>query len=88
MTMTTPLPARLLSPDLRALTAAGVTMVAVQAFEAVSVSTAMPTVAAALGGLSQYALAFGVPAAGGILGMVTAGMWSDRRGPVGGLATG
>ncbi len=80
--------AGLFSPGLRALTVAGVTMVAVEAFEMVAVSTAMPTVAAALRGLSLYALAFGVPAAAGILGMVTAGVWSDRRGPVGALAAG
>jgi MFS family permease len=73
---------------LRGLTIAGVTLIAVQAFEAVAVSTAMPTVAAALHGLSLYALAFGMPAATGIVGMVWAGMWSDRRGPVGPLAAG
>ena len=88
MTTTTRGPTGLFSPGLRALTIAGVTLVAVEAFEQVAVSTAMPTVAAALGGLSQYALAFGVPAAAGILGMVLAGIWSDRRGPVGALATG
>lgn len=86
-TTTTPA-AGIFSADLRAVTIAGVTMVAVQAFEAVAVSTAMPTVAAALGGLSSYALAFGVPAATAILGMVGAGSWSDRRGPVGALALG
>ena len=73
---------------LRGFTVASVTIVAVQAFEAVAVSTAMPTVAAALHGLSLYALAFGMPAAGGIVGMVSAGVWSDRRGPVGSLAAG
>ena len=88
MTVTTSEPTGLFAPGLRALTIAGVTLVAVEAFEQVAVSTAMPTVAAALGGLSQYALAFGVPAAAGILGMVWAGIWSDRRGPVGALATG
>src|ERR1700712_1795451 len=88
MTATTTEPTGLFAPGLRALTVAGVTLVAVEAFEQVAVSTAMPTVAAALGGLSQYALAFGVPAAAGILGMVSAGIWSDRRGPVGPLAAG
>ncbi len=63
-------------------------MVAVEAFEAIAVTTAMPTVAAALNGLSLYALAFGVPAAAGIFGMVSAGIWSDRRGPVAALASG
>ena len=64
------------------------TIIGVQAFEAVAVSTAMPTVAAALHGIGQYALAFGMPAAASIVGMVSAGIWSDRRGPVGVLAAG
>ena len=89
MTIAAP-PARpsLFAPGFRAVTIAGVTMVGVQAFEAVAVSTAMPTVATALGGLNGYALAFGVPAAASIVGMVTSGSWSDRRGPVGPLAVG
>lgn len=88
MTSTTTTAAGPLAAGLRSLTVAGVTMIAVQAFEAVAVSTAMPTVAAALHGLSLYALAFGMPAAAGIVGMVSAGLWSDRRGPVGPLAAG
>ncbi|SDO85934.1 Major Facilitator Superfamily protein [Nakamurella panacisegetis] len=89
MTIAAP-PARpsLFAPGFRAVSIAGVTMVGVQAFEAVAVSTAMPTVAAALGGLNGYALAFGVPAAASIVGMVSSGSWSDRRGPVGALAVG
>lgn len=81
-------PPGLFASGFRAITVAGVTMVGVQAFEAVAVSTAMPTVAAALGGLNGYALAFGVPAAASIVGMVASGTWSDRRGPVGALAAG
>ncbi|MET3807279.1 MFS family permease [Nakamurella sp. UYEF19] len=88
MTTTTTPEVGIFSPGLRTVTIAAVTLVAVQAFEAVAVSTAMPTVAKALGGLSSYALAFGVPAATAIVGMVTAGSWSDRRGPVGALALG
>ncbi len=88
MTATTTTAAGPFAAGLRGLTVAGVTMIAVQAFEAVAVSTAMPTVAAALHGLSLYALAFGMPAAAGIVGMVSAGIWSDRRGPVGALGAG
>src|SRR5438045_893319 len=88
MTARTAEPTGLFAPGLRALTVAGVTMVAVEAFEQVAVSTAMPTVVAALGGLAEYALAFGIPAAAGILGMVSAGIFSDRRGPVGALVAG
>ena len=88
MTTTSTSTAGVFSPGLRAVTIAGVTMVGVQAFEAVAVSTAMPTVASALHGLDQYALAFGIPAATAIVGMVGAGSWSDRRGPVGALGAG
>ena len=88
MTSTTTTAAGPFATGLRGLTIAGVTMIAVQAFEAVAVSTAMPTVAAALHGLSLYALAFGMPAAAGIVGMVSAGLWSDRRGPIGPLGVG
>lgn len=88
MTGTTTTAAGPFAAGLRGLTVAGVTMVAVQAFEAVAVSTAMPTVAAALHGLSLYALAFGMPAAAGIVGMVSAGIWTDRRGPIGPIGAG
>lgn len=88
MTSTTTAAAGPFAAGRRGLTVAGVTMIAVQAFEAVAVSTAMPTVAAALDGLSLYALAFSMPAAAGIVGMVSAGIWSDRRGPVGPLGAG
>lgn len=88
MTGTTTTAAGPFAAGLRSLTLAGVTMIAVQAFEAVAVSTAMPTVAAALHGLGLYALAFGMPAAAGIVGMVSAGIWSDRRGPMGPLGAG
>lgn len=88
MTTTSKAPPGVFSPGLRAVTIAGLTMVGVQAFEAVAVSTAMPTVASALDGLDQYALAFAIPAATAIIGMVCAGVWSDRRGPVGPLVAG
>lgn len=88
MTSTTITAAGPFAAGRRGLTVAGVTMIAVQAFEAVAVSTAMPTVAAALNGLGLYALAFSMPAAAGIVGMVSAGIWSDRRGPVGPLGAG
>lgn len=66
---------------MRALTAGSVALVSLAAFEAVAVATAMPTVAVALDGLSGYALAFGLPLATSVLGMVVAGAWSDARGP-------
>lgn len=70
-----------LDSRMRALTAGSVALVSLAAFEAVAVATAMPTVAVALDGLAGYALAFGLPLATSVLGMVLAGAWSDARGP-------
>ncbi|MCY7342969.1 MAG: MFS transporter [Pseudonocardia sp.] len=74
-------PERLLRGPLRTLTVGSVALVSLAAFEAVAVATAMPTVAVALDGLSAYGLAFGLPLATSVLGMVVAGTWSDARGP-------
>jgi MFS family permease len=56
------------------------------AFEATAVSTIMPGVAADLHGVRLYALVFAAPLASGVVGMVGAGGWSDRSGPLGPLA--
>nr|WP_254696282.1 MFS transporter [Lysobacter enzymogenes] len=50
-------------------------------FEALAVTTAMPTVARALDGLPLYALAFAGTLAASVVGMVAAGRWADARGP-------
>nr|WP_301539823.1 MFS transporter [Nocardioides sp. zg-DK7169] len=55
------------------------------AFEATAVTTVMPTVADHLDGVGLYALSFAAPLASGVVGMVVAGGWSDRRGPAGPL---
>ena len=52
------------------------------AFEALAVTTVMPTISAALDGEALYAVAFSGPLAVGVVGMVAAGNWSDRSGPV------
>ncbi len=52
------------------------------AFESLAVTTVMPVVSADLDGASLYALAFAGPFATAVIGMVAAGDWSDRRGPV------
>jgi len=57
------------------------------AFESLAVTTVMPVVSADLDGARLYALAFAGPLATGVIGMVGAGNWSDRRGPVGPLYT-
>ncbi|MBX3090890.1 MAG: MFS transporter [Cryobacterium sp.] len=57
------------------------------AFESLAVTTIMPVVSADLDGASLYALAFAGPLATGVIGMVLAGNWSDRSGPVAPLYT-
>ncbi len=52
------------------------------AFESLAVTTIMPVVSADLNGASLYALAFAGPLATGVIGMVIAGNWADRHGPV------
>ncbi|MET4145087.1 MFS transporter [Arthrobacter sp. UYCo732] len=56
-------------------------LVFLAAFESLAVTTIMPVVSRELGGASLYALAFAGPLATGVIGMVVAGNWSDRRGP-------
>ncbi|WGW13910.1 MFS transporter [Saxibacter everestensis] len=51
------------------------------AFEALAVTTAMPTAARELNGVTLYGLAFAAPLAVGIISMTFAGSWSDRSGP-------
>lgn len=56
-------------------------LVFLAAFESLAVTTIMPVVSRELDGASLYALAFAGPLATGVIGMVAAGNWSDRRGP-------
>ncbi|MDQ0824022.1 MFS family permease [Arthrobacter sp. B2I5] len=56
-------------------------LVFLAAFESLAVTTIMPLVSRELNGASLYALAFAGPMATGVIGMVGAGNWSDRRGP-------
>ncbi len=65
----------------RATTLGAVALVSVFAFEAMAVTTAMPVVADALGGLALYGLAFGAAVAASVVGMVVAGITCDRAGP-------
>ncbi len=57
------------------------------AFESLAVTTVMPVVSADLGGQRLYAFAFAGPLATGVIGMVAAGNWADRRGPAAPLHT-
>lgn len=81
MSETAPGP-RLLSPTYAAITIGMCALIGFVAFEAMAVTTVMPTVARDLDGADLYALSFAAPLASGVIGMVAAGLWSDRRGPV------
>src|SRR5215210_390104 len=72
----------LLSPAYAATTVGMFALCAFVAFEATAVVTVMPTVASELDGVGLYALSFAAPLASAVVGMVAAGGWSDRRGPV------
>jgi MFS family permease len=67
------------------VTVGACSLVFLAAFESLAVTTVMPVVSRELGGAGLYALAFAGPLATGVIGMVGAGNWSDRRGPVGPL---
>ncbi|WP_047521734.1 MFS transporter [Microbacterium sp. ZOR0019] len=78
---------RILSRDYLWITIGACALVFLGAFESLAVTTVMPTVSADLGGERLYALAFAGPLATGVIGMVLAGNWADRRGPVAPLYT-
>ncbi|MFC7930361.1 MFS transporter [Streptomyces cinereoruber] len=77
-----------LDPDHRALSIGIVSVVLLIAFEATAVGTAMPVAARELNGVSVYAFAFSAYFTTSLFGMVLAGQWSDRNGPLAPLATG
>ncbi|MCW7946342.1 MFS transporter [Streptomyces hygroscopicus] len=72
----------------RALTIGIVSVVLLIAFEATAVGTAMPVAARELDGLSLYAFAFSGYFTTSLFGMVFAGQWSDRSGPLASLTCG
>ncbi|WP_018215947.1 MFS transporter [Salinispora vitiensis] len=65
----------------RVLAIGMVALTSLVAFESFAVTTAMPTVAQALDGLSLYPLAFGGTLAAGVVSMVLSGRWCDLAGP-------
>jgi MFS family permease len=77
--------AGILHRDYLLVTAGACALVFLAAFESLAVTTIMPVVSRELDGAGLYALAFAGPLATGVIGMVAAGNWSDRRGPVGPL---
>lgn len=70
------------------VTLAVLALVTIVAFESMAVSTAMPSVAADLDAVRSYGFAFSVMLTAQLLGIVLAGVWSDRSGPLPGAVTG
>jgi MFS family permease len=56
-------------------------LIMLSAFEALAVTTIMPTISRELDGAGLYAFAFAGPLAVSVVGMVLAGAWSDRGSP-------
>lgn len=63
-------------------TLGAVALIFLAALQSLSVTTVMPIVAADLDGETLYAVAFSGTFATAVIGMVAAGAWSDRTGPV------
>ncbi|MEU5215731.1 MFS transporter [Streptomyces sp. NPDC020807] len=72
----------------RALSIGIVSVVLLIAFEATAVGTAMPVAARELDGVHLYAFAFSAYFTTSLFGMVLAGQWSDRSGPLASLTSG
>ena len=72
----------------RLLTVALLALVTIIAFEAMAISTAMPAVARDLHAIRWYGLAFSFMLTAELLGIVLAGVWADRRGPLPSLFAG
>jgi MFS family permease len=66
----------------RLLTVALLALVTIIAFEAMAISTAMPQVAKDLDAVRAYGLAFSFMLTAEMLGIVLAGVWADRGGPL------
>lgn len=76
------------SPAYRLITIAIIALVTIIAFEAMAIATAMPQAAADLDAVRGYGLTFSVMLTAQLLGIVLAGVWSDRSGPMPGLYAG
>ncbi len=71
----------LLATRYRLATIGMVSLIFLAAFESLAVTTIMPTVSADLDGRAWFSAAFSATLAASVLGMVAAGLWSDRVGP-------
>lgn len=70
------------------VTVAVLALVTIVAFESMAVSTAMPDVARELHAVRSYGYAFSVMLTAQLLGIVVAGVWTDRSGPLPGALVG
>jgi MFS family permease len=77
-----------MGPAYRLLTVSLLALVTIIAFEAMAISTAMPKVAKDLDAVRSYGLAFSFMLTAELVGIVLAGVWSDRRGPLPSLFAG
>jgi MFS family permease len=71
----------LLAARYRWATVGMVSLVFLAAFEALAVTTIMPSVSADLDGRAWFSAAFSATLAASVVGMVAGGLWSDRTGP-------
>jgi MFS family permease len=76
-----PVTTPLLAPTYRWATIGMVGLVFLVAFEALAVTTIMPSVSADLDGRAWFSAAFSATLAASVVGMVAGGLWSDRSGP-------
>lgn len=81
-------PSRLWAKDRRATTAGILLLITFEAFEALSVSTALPTIVRELRGEAWYSWPFTAFLAASAVGTVLSGRLCDRRGPVAALIAG
>ena len=77
-----------MGPGYRLLTVALLALVTIIAFESMAISTAMPAVAGELKAVRSYGLAFSFMLTAELLGIVLAGVWADRHGPLPSLIAG
>ena len=75
-------------PAYALISVALVALITVIAFEGMAVSTAMPDAARELDAVRSYGLAFSVMLTAQLLGIVLAGVWCDRSGPLPSLYAG
>lgn len=70
------------APAYRLISVALVALITIIAFEAMAIGTAMPSAARDLDAVRSYGLAFSVLLTAQLLGIVLAGVWIDRSGPL------